>query len=134
MESQHIIPENMADGTSLHFWYLWTERNSRCFDGVSTLVHILKARCLLNLSLLQALYCKKLQPFFFYFVSFLGYIKESQCTGVTLFSPGAELLVQGESIDTLRRKIILCRQVNCFILLCIYTIFLIPLAIPVHSG
>ena len=31
------------------FWCLWTERNRRCFDGISTSNHSLKAKCLLEL-------------------------------------------------------------------------------------
>ena len=31
------------------FWCLWNERNCRCFDGISTPNHFLKAKCLLNL-------------------------------------------------------------------------------------
>ncbi|XP_019261132.1 PREDICTED: uncharacterized protein LOC109239081 isoform X2 [Nicotiana attenuata] len=31
------------------FWSNWNERNSRCFDGVSTSPHKLKARCLMYL-------------------------------------------------------------------------------------
>lgn len=31
------------------FWFIWLERNRRCFDGVSTSFGILKARCFVNL-------------------------------------------------------------------------------------
>lgn len=31
------------------FWCLWNERNRRCFDGIATPVHILKAKCLMYL-------------------------------------------------------------------------------------
>lgn len=29
-------------------WCIWSERNSRCFDGISTPCHVLKGECLLN--------------------------------------------------------------------------------------
>lgn len=31
------------------FWCLWAERNMKCFDGVSTPIHSIKARCLMFL-------------------------------------------------------------------------------------
>ena len=31
------------------FWSIWNERNRRCFDGISTPNHTLKATCLINL-------------------------------------------------------------------------------------
>jgi len=31
------------------FWCIWNERNRRCFDGISTPNHSLKATCLINL-------------------------------------------------------------------------------------
>lgn len=41
------------------FWCLWTERNRRCFDGVSTPNHSIKARCLMYLfSLAQFVPCR----------------------------------------------------------------------------
>uniref|UniRef100_M1CID1 Uncharacterized protein n=1 Tax=Solanum tuberosum TaxID=4113 RepID=M1CID1_SOLTU len=30
-------------------WCIWLERNKRCFDGESTALGILKARCIANL-------------------------------------------------------------------------------------